>query len=359
MKLKVLVPVFLIITVVSLAGCGKKNKNELGKIDIQAEKLDDKGRLGFLMGDNEIDGNFNIYDKNHFNSSTYDKNIDLSNVKEGDLVIGKGYFISDKDVDKFIEKEIKYIKNDIVGFMNTYHHLVSSGKNFDLDVKLDNEGNLLLNFKGFSPMSYTNNNKGFVEKYVNDCRGVSDIQFKSGGELKVLEGYYRTVKENFKNVKHVYFQLMGSPWELIANETHDGLLFMEPGEERPSKAPLSLFRMTNSNYNKETGFSNNYTGNRPISNSTSSVTSNYTGVNNSNNFSSDNQSNNSVSEPVKPEIKSEDIKEGKPLKEIEKDLSKEKVNVKPGDIIKEGGKELTPAEKEQMLKELKEEKTKP
>lgn len=283
-----------------LIGCSASKNEELGAINISSQEQSQAITTNFNKNDvmytpDEAKSIVEaLYQQNEFKSTFISTNLDLTKLTSNDITEGKFYILSNSDATRFQEKKIKYIKNDINGFLNSYHQFVSSDPNMLLGTRLDEQGNLLVNFNGFSPTSYLFNNQSFRDRYLDSRPGVSDVRFMPDTELKVLEGYYRTVKANFPQVKLVYFQLGGNPWELIKGEIHDGLLFMEPGQNKPEKAPLYLYKSTTDSYNKDTGFSNNYTGNRFIDQPNNSIIDNYspvipsdeTPINNNNNQTS-------------------------------------------------------------------------
>lgn len=273
---KILITSLLVITLL-FTGCNKQGNNneELGEIkspEVSNHKSDsEKAADNLLM--KLPDGRVpNIYEGNGFQSITLGDTVDIDKLSQDDIVVGKGYFLSDKDARKYIEKEIKYVKGDINGMINTYHQLLSQSNFTTVGVRLDEDGNLLINFTGFSPMAYVLNNPSFKEVYLDNSPGVRDVSFRDGAQEAVLKGYYKTIKANFPEVKYVYFQLGGAPWEAIKGEVHDGLLFMEPGQVRPEKAPEYLSNVIGENTNEETGFSDNYTGDRNLDSETKIVT---------------------------------------------------------------------------------------
>lgn len=273
---KILITSLLVIALL-FTGCNKQGNNEEELGEIKSPEVSNTKSDSEKAADNLLmklpDGRVpNIYEGNAFQSITLGDTVDMNKLSQDDIVVGKGYFLSDKDARKYIEKEIKYVKGDINGMVNTYHQLLSQSNFTTIGVRLDEDGNLLINFTGFSPMAYVLNNPSFKEVYLDNSPGVRDVSFKDGAQEAVLKGYYKTIKANFPEVKYVYFQLGGTPWEAIKGEVHDGLLFMEPGQVRPDKAPEYLSNVIGENTNEETGFSDNYTGDRNLDSETEIVT---------------------------------------------------------------------------------------
>lgn len=273
---KILITSLLVIALL-FTGCNKQGNNEEELGEIKSPEVSNTKSDSEKAADNLLmklpDGRVpNIYEGNAFQSITLGDTVDMDKLSQDDIVVGKGYFLSDKDARKYIEKEIKYVKGDINGMVNTYHQLLSQSNFTTVGVRLDEDGNLLINFTGFSPMAYVLNNPSFKEVYLDNSPGVRDVSFKDGAQEAVLKGYYKTIKANFPEVKYVYFQLGGAPWEAIKGEVHDGLLFMEPGQVRPEKAPEYLSNVIGENTNEETGFSDNYTGDRNLDSETEIVT---------------------------------------------------------------------------------------
>lgn len=273
---KILITSLLVIALL-FTGCNKQGNNEEELGEIKSPEVSNTKSDSEKAADNLLmklpDGRVpNIYEGNAFQSITLGDTVDMDKLSQDDIVVGKGYFLSDKDARKYIEKEIKYVKGDINGMVNTYHQLLSQSNFTTVGVRLDEDGNLLINFTGFSPMAYVLNNPSFKEVYLDNSPGVRDVSFKDGAQEAVLKGYYKTIKANFPEVKYVYFQLGGTPWEAIKGEVHDGLLFMEPGQVRPDKAPEYLSNVIGENTNEETGFSDNYTGDRNLDSETEIVT---------------------------------------------------------------------------------------
>lgn len=273
---KILITSLLVIALL-FTGCNKQGNNEEELGEIKSPEVSNTKSDSEKAADNLLmklpDGRVpNIYEGNAFQSITLGDTVDMNKLSQDDIVVGKGYFLSDKDARKYIEKEIKYVKGDINGMVNTYHQLLSQSNFTTVGVRLDEDGNLLINFTGFSPMAYVLNNPSFKEVYLDNSPGVRDVSFKDGAQEAVLKGYYKTIKANFPEVKYVYFQLGGTPWEAIKGEVHDGLLFMEPGQVRPDKAPEYLSNVIGENTNEETGFSDNYTGDRNLDSETKIVT---------------------------------------------------------------------------------------
>ena len=257
----------LFITALLLTGCKKGGEEDLGEIkspdSLSTTSSHAKAKEDLLMKlhDGQIP---DLYKSNTFQSITIGDKVNLNDLEQSNIIVGRGYFISNKNAHEFVEKQIKYVKGDLNGMINTYHQLLSKNKDATVGVNLDEEGNLLINFTSFSPTAYILENRAFQETFINTSPEIRDVSFLAGAEEMVLKGYYKTIKANFPEVKYVYFQLGGSPWEAIKGEVHDGLLFMEPGQARPAKAPVYLRATINDNYDAETGFSNNYTGDRQI-----------------------------------------------------------------------------------------------
>lgn len=267
MKRKFIISLSLILILsLALTACGGKRgkDNDFGDINPPNETED---YADFLAGDDYVVDNF--YQSNNFKSLHVGDNIDVSEVKESDLIIGKMYFISDKEKGKFIDKEIQYVKGDIEGLITSYHRLVSknTADNAKISIKVE-DNSLFIDFESFSPMMYVVENQLFRENYLKS--GGSDVAISPKAEELVLEGYYRTAKANFSDIEYVYFQIKGNPWEVIRGEVHDGLLFLEPGQTRPSRAPESLFNMVGEHIDQDTGWSINYSGDRQVDQATDS-----------------------------------------------------------------------------------------
>lgn len=273
-KLKFVI-VAMLITSIFIIGCGKnkENEKELGEIKPPVETKAKKEKLSDELLFKTPDGKMpNIYKQNGFQSTVTGEEIELDKIKDDDIVVGKAYFLSEEDAYNFVEKEIKYVKGDLTGMINTYHQLLCKDNFSTLGVRLESDGSLLLNFTGFSPTSYVLDNQSFKKIYLDNSPGVRDVSFVDGAQEAVLKGYYKTIKANFPEVKYIYFQLGGVPWEVINGEVHDGLLFMEPGQTRPEKAPEFLTAYIDEDkYDEETGFSNDYTGDRNLENETKIV----------------------------------------------------------------------------------------
>lgn len=270
-KLKFVI-VAMLIASMFIVGCGKnkENEKELGEIKSPTETGTKKEKLSEELLFKTPDGKMpNIYKQKGFQSLTTGEDIDLNELKDDDIVVGKAYFLSNEDAHNFVEKEIKYVKGDLTGMINTYHQLLSKDNFSTVGVRLEKDGSLLLNFTGFSPTSYVLDNQSFKKIYLDNSPGVRDVSFVNGAQEAVLKGYYKTIKANFPEVKYIYFQLGGVPWEAIKGEVHDGLLFMEPGQTRPEKAPEYLSAYIDENkFDKETGFSTDYTGDRNLESKT-------------------------------------------------------------------------------------------
>lgn len=151
----------------------------------------------------------------------------------------KGFFISREDANKFVEENVRYNPNDELSFIREYGKAVMAMSEDGMSI-VKNEDYMILNFYATTPLRYVEN-PAFKKAYMQSGGRASGITVSDEGLLKMLEGYYRTVKANFSDVKYVYFQLSGDPWEVIPGKKHAGLLFLEPGQERPKKAPIELY----------------------------------------------------------------------------------------------------------------------
>lgn len=157
----------------------------------------------------------------------------LEEEKDKEMVKATVYFLNN-DIDSFSEKAfipktIDYEKGNIDSLLAKYNYLI--GERMDTET-VDKGDKLYLNFVGFDTYKYESNK--VLQSTFRDEYG---LNYK--GKLLVLEGYYHTIKANFPQFKYIFFKYAGQPFELIPNENHFGLLFLEKGQTLPEKRPYA------------------------------------------------------------------------------------------------------------------------
>lgn len=361
-KKKIIIAILASIMVLSLAACNKDkekpNDIELGEIN-KPSNIDND----FLEKDMSVLNEMNVYEGDNYKSFSVGEDINIKDIKDSDLIVGKMLILSQNDLNKFDEKEIKYVKGDLDGLINTYHKIISKVDTSNIEIIKD-EKSVLLNFNSFSPMLYMTSNKLFTETYIEQGTKRSDVPLKEEGKERALEGYYRTIKANFPDIDYVYFQYMGNPWEAIQGETHDGLLFMEPGQKKPDKAPDRLFKTFDpEKFDKDSGWSTNYSGDRNVNNQTQTVTPQNDFTNGDSYINTNNQSQTSPNNSEKP-VDTNDEKDIEIISPEEAEKRSRENPLTKEELEKEaesGGEKLTPEQIEELKKQLEkelEEKTK-